>query len=78
MPDELSQADVDSLLPNAAGGAPGFDLGSAAPLELPPLPSPADAGEPASIDRLYDVELEVKIKLGRTQYPVQDILRLRI
>ena len=77
MPDELSQADIDSLLANAASGAAGFDPGPATALELPPLPSPADAGEPASIDRLYDVELEVKIELGRTQYPVQDILRLR-
>ena len=76
MPDELSQTDIDSLLANAAGGAAGFAPGPATALELPPLPDPDDAGEPASIDRLYDVELEVKIELGRTLLSVEDILRL--
>ena len=77
MPDELSQSDIDALLANAASGAAGFDPGPATPHELPPLAAAGPAADPASVDMLYDVELDVKIELGRTYLPVEDILRLR-
>lgn len=77
MPDDLSQNDIDALLANAAAGAAGFEPGPPATHELPPLSAASPAAEPASVDMLYDVELDVKIELGRTYLPVEDILRLR-
>ena len=77
MPDELSQHDIDTLLANASSGAAGFDPGPPSAHALPPLAVASMASEPAPIDMLYDVELDVKIELGRTHLPVEDILRLR-
>ena len=77
MPDELSQNDIDSLFANADAGAAGFSPGSPVAMELTPLPLPTEAGETLPADRLYDVDLEVKIELGRAWCPIKDILRLR-
>ena len=48
----------------------------AAPLELSEFDEPADAAVLANIDLLDDVELDVKIELGRTQMYIEDVLRL--
>ena len=77
MADELNQSDIDSLFANADAGAAGFAPGSPVPMQLTPLPPPAETGEILPADRLYDVDLEVKIELGRAWCPVKDILRLR-
>jgi flagellar motor switch protein FliN/FliY len=53
-------------------------VGSDAPAPLP-LPTFATAGTPAvpkAIDLLSDVNLNVKIELGRTRMLVEDVLRL--
>lgn len=77
MPDELSQADIDALLANAESGAAGFDPGPPMTMELPALEAAGAGADPATIDMLYDVELDVKIELGRTYLSVEDILSLR-
>jgi flagellar motor switch protein FliN len=87
MPEELSQEDIDALLAGGggdggagAGGDLGALLGGAAqPMPLPDFTSTAagTAVESASLDILYDVELEVKIELGRTHMAVEDVLRLK-
>lgn len=78
MADEMSQDDIDSLL---SGGSMGSDmearLGPAQPVSLAALAESLPPADPASINMLYDVELEVKIELGRTMLSVEDILRLR-
>lgn len=80
MADEMSQEDIDALLSSDNLGADvEARLGPAQPVALAALAglgdqSPAD---PAGINMLYDVELEVKIELGRTMLSVEDVLRLR-
>ncbi len=78
MADEMSQDDIDALL---SGGGLGAEqearLGPAQPVALATLASDGPPADPASINMLYDVELEVKIELGRTMLSVEDILRLR-
>jgi flagellar motor switch protein FliN/FliY len=54
-------------------------LGGAQPraFQLPPLESngPADAG--ASLEALNDVELDLRIELGRTELMIDEVLKLR-
>ncbi len=73
MADEMSQDDIDALL----GSATEARLGPAQPVALAALAADQPPADPASINMLYDVELEVKIELGRTMLSVEDILRLR-
>ena len=77
MPDEMSQEDIDSLLASGAMGAvEEARLGPAQPVSLARLAPPPQQADPASVNMLYDVEMEVKIELGRTLLSVEDILRL--
>jgi flagellar motor switch protein FliN len=56
--------------------APATDQGGPAPLPLPTFAT-APASAPArAIDLLSDVNLNVKIELGRTRMLVEDVLRL--
>ena len=78
MPDELSQADIDSLLANVgAGGVMVAEAGPPKPVSLTQLPTGDRSSAPASLDMLHDVELEVKIELGRTYLSVDEVLRLK-
>jgi flagellar motor switch protein FliN len=78
MADEMTQDDIDALLASGnLGAAEEARLGPAQPVALQKLTAPPPPADPASVNMLYDVELEVKIELGRTQLSVEDILRLR-
>lgn len=88
MPEELSQEDIDALLAGGnLGGGKGGDLGgdlsailgSAESMKLPDFgaETAAPRGEPGDLDLLYDVDLDVKIELGRTHMTVDDILHLK-
>lgn len=78
MADEMTQDDIDALLAGGnLGAAEEARLGPAQPVGLQKLAAPPPPADPASVNMLYDVELEVKIELGRTQLSVEDILRLR-
>ncbi len=58
-------------------GVVGAEAGAgAAPVELPAFSGAVGSGDPASIDLLSDVSLQVKIELGRTRMLVEDVLRL--
>lgn len=48
----------------------------AAPFELPVFASAGDSGQSKGIDLLSDVNLNVKIELGRTRMFVEDVLKL--
>jgi len=50
---------------------------SGRPIELTEFDAVADADEVGGIDLLMDVDLDVKIELGRTEMAIEDILRLR-
>ena len=68
-PKAPSPAPSASAKKEAAGGAPGK-------MELEPLaPSPAPRAE-ASLDLLHDVNVQVRVELGRSKMYVEDILKL--
>ena len=83
-PSALDQASIDELLKQAS-----FDAPDTPEVEAPPMPG-ADAAEfklpsfqqviadaqVSSIDLLRDVDLNVKIELGRARMLVEDVLRL--
>jgi flagellar motor switch protein FliN/FliY len=60
---------------NTSAGGAGADLG-AAPFELPSFQQVMQDAQASSIDLLRDVELNVKIELGRSRMLVEDVLKL--
>ncbi|MEY3025539.1 MAG: flagellar motor switch protein FliN [Planctomycetota bacterium] len=50
--------------------------GSPAPVGLPDFGTAGSAGAPGAIGLLSDVQLQVRIELGRTRMLVEDVLRL--
>ena len=83
--DSMTQEEIDALLGSGVGDSNAdmeAILGSPQPLQTPTFTasSPADAEATpgnTSFEMLYDVEMEVKIELGRAHMLVEDILRLR-
>jgi flagellar motor switch protein FliN/FliY len=65
--------DMSAHHPAAGGTAP--DMG-AAPFELPSFQQVMQDAQASSIDLLRDVELNVKIELGRSRMLVEDVLKL--
>jgi flagellar motor switch protein FliN/FliY len=78
-----TQSDIDSLLDQAQSALSSIDAPAAAlpagvkPFEFKDLSSTPAANETASLDLLRDVQLDLKIELGRTQMQLEDVLRLR-
>lgn len=67
-------AEVDQLAQQAAAAAsPG---GGATPVDLPDFGDGVEADAPSGINMLGDVDLDVRIELGRTRMLVDDVLRL--
>ena len=52
------------------------EVDDAAPLDLPSFDDPAAANGAAGLALLNDVDLQVKVELGRTTMYVEDVLRL--
>ena len=84
-PNELSQDEIDALL---SGGIGDDDADMEAILGVPEaIPQPVFNSAPVSVEAtdiaqgslemLYDVEMEVKIELGRAKMMVEDILNLK-
>jgi len=90
MADELSQEDIDALLGGGGGDSgdlSGDDLDAllgATPMDAPDFGGAEAAsssggdeeGESNTLELLYDVDLNVRIELGRTRMMVEDILKL--
>ncbi len=80
---KVDQASIDSLLNEAQSALNSIDE-PAAPLppgiksfEFKDLHGGQPANEQASLDLLRDVQLDLKIELGRTQMHLEDVLRLK-
>jgi flagellar motor switch protein FliN/FliY len=88
---DAEQAAIDELLKSASfegvspsvGGGIDVSLGDAPgapptplPIDLPNLQQIMQEAQVSSIDLLRDVELNVKIELGRSRMLVEDVLRL--
>ena len=83
--DAASAEDVANAALNAAQDAvtrltpPGVhdsNTPGAAPFTMPAFAPGADSGAPTGMELLSDVNLNVKIELGRTRMLVEDVLRL--
>jgi flagellar motor switch protein FliN/FliY len=78
----VDPASVDSLLDQAQAALAGIDEPAAPlppgvkPFEFTNLAGAAPVNEPASLDLLRDVQLDLKIELGRTRMHLEDVLRL--
>jgi flagellar motor switch protein FliN/FliY len=77
----LDQASIDELLKQANFEDPSAVESSlvapdAAGFKLPNFPSTAGDGNTSNIELLRDVELNVKIELGRARMLVEDVLKL--
>jgi len=77
----LKQATVAQSAPAAIdrpapASAPAMPLPSALPFDLPAFEQAISDAQAASIDLLRDVELNVKIELGRSKMLVEDVLKL--
>jgi flagellar motor switch protein FliN/FliY len=70
-----AQTAIAQAKANAAVAQPSASAG-ASPLELPNLESVRRTDAPGGMDLLADVNLNVKIELGRTRMLVEDVLRL--
>ena len=78
-----SRANVDSLLDEAQAALSSLSEPSAPlpagvkPFELKDLFGATPTNEQASLDLLRDVQLDLKIELGRTQMQLEDVLRMK-
>lgn len=70
----VSDADLELLLQQAAGAGAAPAMGDK--FDLPAFNGAGAGGSTTSIDLLKDVELNVKIELGRSRMLVEDVLRL--
>lgn len=82
-PAEGDRSSIESLLDEAQSALSSLDEAAAplpagvTPFELKDLFGAAPANEQASVDLLRDVQLDLKIELGRTQMQLEDVLRLK-
>ena len=71
------QASIDSLLDGSEAEKASPQQGRAKPFQLPSFKDGGIATEEMAIDLLKDVDLEVKVVLGRNELFVADILKLK-
>lgn len=72
----LNEVSSPSSSPQPAGAAKQGTADEPAPFNLPSFGDAPAAEKPANLDLLADVNLNVKIELGRTRMFVEDVLRL--
>lgn len=79
----VDQNSIDSLLNRAQSALSSLEETPTAlppgvtPFEFKDLQGTTAANEAASLDLLRDVQLDLKIELGRTQMHLEDVLRLK-
>src|SRR5438874_7921294 len=66
----LKRSNLDEILAPQAQNPPGDSV------ELPLLDDPSHESPAQSIDLLRDVDLDVKVVLGRTQLTIEEVLHL--
>lgn len=72
---QVRQTAAAAMSPNAAS-PPKPDAAGAAPFRLQDLAGTLKAGKKETLDLLSDVQLNVRIELGRTRMYVEDVLQL--
>lgn len=74
---ERTESKAAKLLEEAESALNQIDAPAARPFELEDLIGSGSPPEKASIDLLRDVDLDLKIELGRTHMILEDVLKLR-
>jgi flagellar motor switch protein FliN len=81
--DAVDQGSIDSLLDQAQTALSSIDAPATSlpegvkPFAFKDLSGTSADNETASLDLLRDVQLDLKIELGRTQMQLEDVLRLK-
>lgn len=82
--DSLGHSDIENLIrqaqsgiAEAVGGSSGAPSGGATPFNFQELQSNESGDPQQSIELLSDVELDLRIELGRTQMRLEEVLQLR-
>jgi flagellar motor switch protein FliN/FliY len=80
--DEIAQGDIDLLLHQAEAALASINEPGVAPANVQPFQLRDFAGarpnaERTTLELIRDVELDLKIELGRTHMPLDEVLRLR-
>jgi flagellar motor switch protein FliN/FliY len=80
--DEIAQGDIDLLLHQAEAALASINEPGVAPANVQPFRLRDFAGarpnaERTTLELIRDVELDLKIELGRTHMPLDEVLRLR-
>jgi flagellar motor switch protein FliN/FliY len=79
----IEQSDVDALLNQAQEALSSLDEPASElppgvrPFELKDLAGMPGSAEPSTLELVRDVELDLKIELGRTHMHLEEVLRLR-
>jgi len=80
----IAQSDIETLLHQAEKALASIDEGpnepvppGVAPFRWEELAAAPASAESANLDLIRDVELDLRIELGRTQMYLEDVLRLR-
>lgn len=79
----IDQSSIDALLSQAQSALSSIEEKPAPlpqgvkPFEFKSLGAAQAANEPASLDLLRDVQLDLRIELGRTHMHLEDVLRLK-
>ncbi len=76
----LEQASADlaaAVAPDIDSHGRGVDLGAARPYELQAFDQASADGVAGALSNLKDVELDLRIELGRTELLIEDVLKLR-
>jgi flagellar motor switch protein FliN/FliY len=76
---DQAEADLAAALEPDLHPRPGMDLSDATPFKLQPFGDNHDgsADEALRLESLQDVELDVRIELGRTELLIDEVLRLK-
>ncbi len=74
--DDVASPNMPAAATSAPKNRPGPPMPSAMPLDLPDLQRAMADAQVSSIDLLRDVDLNVKIELGRSRMLVEEVLRL--
>ena len=83
VPESRDQGTIDALLNEAQSALSGLEEPAAplppgvTPFEFKDLVGAAAANEPVGLDLLRDVQLDLKIELGRTHMHLEEVLRLK-
>lgn len=80
--DDIAQSDIDLLLHQAEAALASINEPGVAPPDVKPFQLRDFAGarpnaERTTLELIRDVELDLKIELGRTHMPLDEVLRLR-